>query len=40
MGMSYLISLNPMLLKEIAHVGSFNYFVFVYFLFDIRECHI
>ena len=48
MGMSYLISLNPMLLKNIAHVGSFKHFVFVYlpicvflyFTFDIRECHI
>ena len=29
-GMSYLISLNPMLLKNIAHVGSFKHFVFVY----------
>ena len=30
MGMSYLISLSPMLLKNIAHVGSFKHFVFVY----------
>ena len=28
--MSYLISLNPMLFKNIAHVGSFKHFVFVY----------
>ena len=28
--MSYLISFNPMLLKNIAHVGSFKHFVFVY----------
>ena len=28
--MSYLISLNPMLLKSIAHVGSFKHFVFAY----------
>merc|ERR1712218_212169 len=27
---SYLISLNPMLLKNIAHVGPFKHFVFVY----------
>ena len=29
-GISYLISLNPMLLKNTAHVGSFKQFVFVY----------
>ena len=29
-GLSYLISLNPMLLKNIAHVGTFKHFVFVY----------
>ena len=29
-GMSYLISLNPMLFKNIAHVGSFKHFVFLY----------
>ena len=29
-GISYLISLNPMLFKNIAHVGSFKYFLFVY----------
>ena len=29
-GMSYLISLNPMLFKNIAHVGSFMHFVIVY----------
>ena len=28
--MSYLISLNPMLFKNMAHVGSFKHFVFVY----------
>ena len=28
--MSYSISLNPMLFKNIAHVGSFKHFVFVY----------
>ena len=29
-GMSYLMSLNPMLLKNIVHVGSFKHFVFLY----------
>ena len=29
-GMSYLISFNPMLFKNIAHVGSFKHFVFVF----------
>ena len=33
MGMSDLISLNPMLFKNIAHVGSFKHFVFVYLRF-------
>ena len=28
--MSYLIYLNPVLFKNIAHVGSFQYFVFVF----------
>ena len=47
--MSYLISLNSMLLKNIAHVGSFKHFVFVYLcilhlihgnvIFDILESH-
>ena len=30
MGISYLISLNPMIFKNIAHVGSFKHLVFVY----------
>ena len=30
MGMSYLISLTPMLLRNIAHDGSFKDFTFVY----------
>ena len=29
-GMSYLISLNPMLLENVAYIGSFKHFVFVY----------
>ena len=36
-GMSYLISLNPMLFKNIAHVGSFKHFVFVYLRICIFE---
>ena len=44
----YLISLNNMLFKNVAHIGSFKHFVFlylrvcvfVYFTFDTRECHI
>ena len=31
MGISYFISLNPVLFKNIAHVWSFKHFVFVYF---------
>ena len=27
--MSYLISLSPLVLKNIAHVGSFKHFIFV-----------
>ena len=29
-GMSYLISLNPLLFKNKAHIGSFEHFVFVF----------
>ena len=36
--MSYLISLNPMLFKNIAHVWPFNYCVFVY-LQDVQGVH-
>ena len=35
---SYLISLNPMLFKNIAHVGSFKHFVFVY-LCILKKAH-
>ena len=33
MGMLYFISLNPLLFKNIAHVGSFKHAVFVYIVF-------
>ena len=36
--MSYLISLNPMLFKNIAHFWSFKHFVFVY-LQDVHGVH-
>ena len=41
-GMSYLISLNPMHLKDIAHVSSFEQIVllYVHICVFLRECHI